>query len=72
MNIVVADKHFLVTLSKRNLQTLLSKVDREGSHATLCRETDDGYLTVHAQSDEVHYRDREPGAVHPLDDPCPQ
>lgn len=61
-----------VTLSRRNLETLLSKLDR-GKQASAClltRHCEDGtYLMVHAEEDGEHYAKRAPGEVHPLDDP---
>jgi hypothetical protein len=58
-----------VTLSKRNLQTLLLKLDVPGSERTLVRTVDSGMnLRVTAEHDDVHYRDREPGPVHPREE----
>lgn len=64
------ERRVRVTLSKRNLETLLSKLGREDSARTLTRLTDDDvYLTVIAEPDDVHYAGRTPGAVYPLDEP---
>lgn len=55
-----------VTLSRRNLISLLTKLDWESSHCTVERETDAGYLIVTSEKDEAHYgSDREPGEMHP-------
>lgn len=62
-----------VTLSRRNLLSLLNKLDREGSARELrWTDPDTGLtLTVHSESDDEHYFDRPvpPGDVHPDDDP---
>lgn len=59
-----------IALSKRNLLALLHKVDSEESARTLIK--DDVFeggsrvrLVVVAEPDDVHYRDREPGRMHP-------
>jgi hypothetical protein len=64
---------FRVTLSKRNLLALLSKLDWPESKRTLVAGVtprDDnprGFMVaVSAESDEEHYRDRiAPGEMHP-------
>lgn len=61
-----------VRLSRRNLQTLLNKLDRPGSRRTLVRATDHGVLVVIAEDDDTHYGDcpyRTPGPVYSLDEP---
>lgn len=59
-----------VTLSRRNLETLLSKLGRGGSACTLFSEAENGWtLIVTAETDELHYSNRVAGAVHPLDEP---
>lgn len=55
-----------VFLSDRNLKVLLSKLDWNGSHRTISRQMENGdVLIVTAETDEVHYLDREPGEMHP-------
>lgn len=65
-----------VTLSKRNLLSLLHKVDQEWSAATIVRDANpaapdrEPTLWVTAETDEVHYADPErlgagPGIMHP-------
>jgi hypothetical protein len=50
-----------VRLSRRNLLTLLAKLDIPGSHCTLIKP--DGTVVV-AESDEVHYANRpQPGPM---------
>lgn len=60
-----------VILSRRNLLTLLSKLDRhkagEATARTLVKADQD--VAVTAIEDEEYYVDRTPGAVHPSDDP---
>ena len=62
-----------ITLSRRNLLTLLSKLDRvragEQSNCTIAKPVDDGYVIITVVEDEVAYADREPGEVHPKDTP---
>ena len=50
-----------VELTRRNLVTLLAKLDEPGSACSLSRE---GWL-VKAVEDEEHYSDRPHGHVHP-------
>lgn len=69
----------IVYLSRRNLLTLLSKLDRqlagEDTACTLFKpvSSNDKYphdaFTVVAVEDHDYYSDREPGDVHPADDP---
>jgi hypothetical protein len=59
-----------VTLSRRNLLSLLAKLDGHpaGSSCTLIRySTPDKWsaLIVQAEEDAVHYADRTPGPMHP-------
>jgi hypothetical protein len=59
-----------VTLSRRNLKTLLAKLDGfPKDSACVITKTDDGdhYLIVRAEEDEVHYGKRGygPGPMHP-------
>jgi hypothetical protein len=65
----------IVTLSRRNLLTLLHKLDMPGSARTITngycylnRELNDRLtLVLRAEDDEAHYGERPepPGAVHP-------
>jgi hypothetical protein len=67
---VTLDKHHSVvrvTLSRRNLQTLLLKLD-EPSERTLIRNCDGVMLYVMGENDEAHYGDRTPGMVHPREE----
>ena len=65
-----------LTMSRRNLETLLNKLDRnvrepDSSVCTLMLPDDnsDGYVEVHAVENEVKYANRCPaGPVHPADD----
>ena len=54
-----------VTLSRRNLLTLLAKLDEPTSMRTLYRKFHDSssFLVVQAEEDEEHYKDRTPGPV---------
>lgn len=57
-------------LSRRNLLTLLSKLDRvrngESSQCTIIKPNG---TMITAEEDEVHYADRPPGEMHPADTP---
>jgi len=57
--------NILVELSRRNLETLLAKLDDEDSERTLMRYSDDlsQVVCVTAVENEAHYSDREPGPV---------
>lgn len=61
-----------VTLSRRNLQTLLLKLDVDRSERTIVRRCEDGdelhYLSVKAEEDDEHYGEREPGRMHPREE----
>ncbi len=62
----------MVTLSRRNLQTLLNKLDDSESERTLMKRDGGRLLVVTAEEDEPHYRNRPeggPGEVHPKHDP---
>jgi hypothetical protein len=70
-----------IYLSRRNLLTLLSKLDRqlEGQMTACSIIKHDGQdekfnqtlpiVCVTAVEDKVYYGDRQPGLVHPLDTP---
>lgn len=62
-----------ITLSERNLRSLLSKVQRDDSARTMVKPDDAGgpTLIVSAEPDVEHYGSRGygPGEVHPVDDP---
>ena len=51
-----------VTLSRRNLLTLLAQLDIPGSQRTIIKP---GGIVVTAESDEVVYAGRQPGRMHP-------
>lgn len=73
----------LLYLSRRNLQTLINKLDRqvkgEATACTICKykNADDpaefaqsfDSVMVIAVEDEEYYSNRDAGAVHPADDP---
>ena len=73
-------KQHQIYLSRRNLLTLLSKLDRQAAgDATACAiiksaNPADPYcntidqVTVIAIPDEKFYTNRQPGAMHPLDE----
>lgn len=58
-----------IVLSRRNLLTLLSKLDRvrdgEESACTLIKS--DGTI-ISAEEDSDHYANRTPGSIHPRDE----
>jgi len=57
-----------VTVSRRNLRTLLAKLDEPTSQRTLVRRTEDHFLFITAEDDDVHYSGREAGEVHPREE----
>lgn len=64
--ISVNGRYVEVSVSRRNLLTLLYKLDKDPtSRCTLEITGDAGFLSVKAEKDEVHYKDREPGRMHP-------
>ena len=57
-----------IVLSERNLLTLLNKLDRyDESSCTIIKPCG---TAIRVEPDEVHYGDRQPGVIHPLDDPA--
>lgn len=67
-----------VFLSRRNLLTLISKLDRkksgEGTACTIIKNDTihsefpcSNKIQVTAVEDEVYYKDRNPGEIHPSD-----
>jgi len=54
-----------LTLSKRNLLTLLHKLEMPGSQRTIIKPTPEGRAIVSVISDEEAYRNRAPGEMHP-------
>jgi hypothetical protein len=61
-----------VTLSRRNLLTLLNKLSDPESKRTLVKKGESTLLLVTAEEDDLHYKDRpegEPGEVHPKHNP---
>jgi hypothetical protein len=52
-----------LTLSRRNLLTLLAKLDEPMSARTLYKREDAGWVEVRAEENDAHYGDRTPGVV---------
>lgn len=61
----VNDDNIRIVLSRRNLQSLLAKLDIEWSAKTIYQEDDQGNIWVSAEENEIHYEDRTPGPMHP-------
>jgi hypothetical protein len=63
------DRKIHITLSARNLKTLLTKLSMEGSARTIYKEPSvetGGYLLIlSSETDDEHYVDRTPGEMHP-------
>lgn len=57
----------VIVLSRRNLLTLLAKLDEhpKGSLKQIVKVGHNEYITVKAEEDESHYSDRQPGRMHP-------
>ena len=68
MNAITDGRTLTVTLSRRNLLSLLQKLDGMGDSArTLFRDCDNGWrVVVTAEPDAQHYEGRQPGVMHPL------
>lgn len=63
----------VIRLSRRNLQTLLNKLDRNkvtpgASQCTILKRRE-GTFFVQAVEDEEYYQGEQPGPMHPIDDP---
>jgi hypothetical protein len=67
MKMVIGDFAVEVTLSRRNILTLLHKLDMPGSARTIVKEfpEQDYFLIVKAEDDDEHYQGRTPGFMHP-------
>ncbi len=52
----------VLELTRRNVQTLLDKLDDPLSNRALMDP--DAYIVVKAVEDEEHYKDRDPGVVY--------
>lgn len=68
MNVEVKGELIKVTMSRRNLQTLLFKLDEPSSKRTLLKQVDGGMLVVQAEEDADHYGYKHPGVVHPREE----
>lgn len=67
MRVVHHDEHtVMITLSRRNLQGLLAKLDDPTSLRTLLKIEKGVRLYVEAEEDEEHYRDRPEGPPGPM------
>jgi hypothetical protein len=66
MEVRIQGRELLVVLSRRNVLTLLHKLDHMGDSAcTLVRACGPWTVILHAEPDAQHYAERDPGAVHP-------
>lgn len=61
----VNNDNIRIVLSRRNLQSLLAKLDIEWSAKTIYQEDDQGNVWVSAEENDIHYEDRTPGPMHP-------
>jgi hypothetical protein len=69
MRLILSAGLVRVILSKRNLLTLLTKLDRPGSWRTIFKAKaglEIAALAVSAETDAEHYLDRVPGVMHPV------
>ena len=66
MKVKITDNGAFITLSRRNLLSLLAKLDGHPtpSAATLERVDGDAFVSVKAEEDDVHYGERRPGEMH--------
>lgn len=64
MDATVRGNHVHVTLSRRNLRSLLLKLDEKGSLRTIVRSCDDDIMvSITAEEDTDHYGERVPGVM---------
>lgn len=68
MNVEVKGDWVEVTLSRRNLRTLLLKLDQPSSQKTLFKLCGDKALMLKAEEDDIHYKDEAPGEMHPREE----
>jgi hypothetical protein len=61
MNVTQHDSHIHIALSRRNLEHLLTMLDRKVGSPTLKRRDGELALFVTAEENEEHYQGREPG-----------
>lgn len=68
MNATIERQTLRVVLSRRNLLSLLQKLDGMGDSAcTVLRDCDCGWrVVVTAEPDAQHYEGRAPGRMHPI------
>jgi len=67
MRLNIVDNVVIVTLSRRNLESLLSKLNEHppNSQKTLIRNCENGgQLVVHAENNDEHYNACRPGTIH--------
>ncbi len=65
MDLKVDDHGLIITLSRRNLLALLTKLDDPSSLKTLYKPFDDYFIVIKAEDDDVHYINRTPGEMSP-------
>jgi len=65
LELEVAGRQVYVTLSRRNLMTLLTKLEHPESARTIYRDFPDigCTLVLKAEPDDIHYRNRTPGPM---------
>lgn len=67
MKVIPEERH--IELTRRNLRTLLAKLDGNppDSACEIVKLSEDltGYWSIKAVEDHDHYADRPPGAMHP-------
>lgn len=59
----IEEKNIEITLSERNLQTLLEKLTWDSARTIQIQSTDGTLLTVHSESNETHYANRSAGIM---------
>ena len=57
------DQHGMIILSRRNILSLLHKLDMPGSSRTLIAPA--CAFAIRVEEDEAHYAGRQPGPMHP-------
>lgn len=65
MKLLLSGRHVRVILSRRNLLSLLHKLDKPGSARTICHDFPHWSLTITAEDDGGHYKGCLPGVMTP-------
>lgn len=65
MKVVQDGSTIRIILSRRNVLSLLSKLEMPNSARTLVKDSNGHSLIVEVEDDNIHYTDSLPGPMHP-------